>query len=146
MVAYNFKRRFVAPICMGLDIPIPRGFEVGSGLEQQEPKFQTIREVGLRRHVRPGEMMQLYYAQRTKQCFKIGEARCKDAIPIFINMAEPLIHVDGRDPINRPRALDLFAQRDGFGDFADMREFWLEEHSDCTRDFRGAIFFWEDPA
>ena len=154
MVAYSFQRRFVAPICLGLGRDIPIGFEVGSGLAEQEPKTHTIRRWGKekkpeepRRHARPGELVQLYHAQRTKSCIRLGVARCADALGIFINIGRPkggpYIRIDGREPFLKARELDAFARSDGFGDFGDMADFWTEHHRAIMNDFRGVIVFWE---
>jgi hypothetical protein len=154
MVAYSFQRRFVAPICLGLGRDIPDGFEVGSGLAEQEPKTHTIRRLfkinkpeERRRHARPGELVQLYYGQRTKSCLQLGVARCTDALGIFINVGlpngGPYIRIEGRDPFVTARELDAFARSDGFGDFGDMRDFWTEHHRAIMNNFRGVIVFWE---
>jgi hypothetical protein len=60
MVAYSFKDRFIVPISLGLNIPydVDHVVDVDAG-----PKRQTIRAIGLRRHARPGETLQLYHAQ-----------------------------------------------------------------------------------
>lgn len=41
--------------------------------------------------------------------------------------------------------LDAFAQRDGFADWADMREFWRAEHGDLKRlgPFVRVLILWE---
>jgi hypothetical protein len=87
MVAYSFKKQFIAPILSGVfgvaaGLPLPPG-------ENYFPKRQTIRAIGKRRHARPGEMIQLYTAMRTKQCRKLGEARCVSVqtVKLFIGPA-----------------------------------------------------------
>jgi hypothetical protein len=40
----------------------------------------------------------------------------------------------------RERALDEFARADGFGCFAQMREFWRRQHG--LEDFAGVLISW----
>jgi hypothetical protein len=139
MVAYSFQRRFVAPICKGLGRPVPPGFHVGATV----PKLHTIRG-DRKRHARPGEMLQLYYAQRTKHCLSIGVARCTEVKPIEIMVVPSglagYVEIDGRK-LARRAELDEFARSDGFADFSDMLEFWRGTHG-CAL-FRGVIIHWE---
>jgi hypothetical protein len=80
MVAYSYKRRFINPIRVGLGLPPLFQFGphklVGDMDAEIRPKRQTIRAFGKRRHARAGEILQHYTAMRTKQCTKIGDARC----------------------------------------------------------------------
>lgn len=126
MVAYSFKERFIRPI------------EIGLGSVQLSwdpaPKMQTIR-ADRRRHARPGEELQLYYAMRTKQCRLIGRARCLDVTPIEINVRHP------RLTINLDIDRDAFAQADGFIDIQDMHRFWRSEHGLGL--FKGVLIRWE---
>jgi len=137
MVAYSFKRRFVNPIRVGLS-RVSLSFDC-------PPKRQTIRGIGKRRHARPGEIVQLYYAMRTRQCEKIGEARCTDVQNILIFVAADRIIIGDNPAICIPAGLDTFAKSDGFADWYDMREFWREEHGDLTRlgPFVGVLIEWE---
>lgn len=119
MVAYSFKKRFVAPIRAGLGLimkddkgnwlqcesVIDDGATVSHPFDpykdlapEARPKRQTIRAIGKRRHARPGETLQLYTAMRTKQCEKIGEARCIAVLPIRIVVKERSMptEVDGK--------------------------------------------------
>jgi hypothetical protein len=147
MVAYSFQHRFVAPICLGLGRDIPEGFEVGSGLREQEPKRQTIRAIGKKRHARAGELVQLYHGMRTKGCFQIGVARCVDCLPIFMKVGDPnlgpYVRIEGRHPFAAHHQLDYFARNDGFSNFAEMTLFWLDHHPAEAYGFRGVIVFWE---
>lgn len=141
MVAYSFKRRFVDPIRVGLS-RVSLSFDCA-------PKLQTIRAVGKRRHARPGETLQLYHGMRSKQCFKIGEARC-------VNVVGVRIHVNGgritiapgtreEHALDKTVQLDAFAQRDGFGNWTEMQEFWRAEHGEIARlgPFVGMLILWE---
>lgn len=80
MVAYSFKKRFVDPIRVGLS-SVSLSFDC-------QPKRQTIRSIGKRRHARPGETLQLYTAMRTKQCRKIGDARCMGVEGVLLKWSE----------------------------------------------------------
>ncbi|EJN11828.1 hypothetical protein PMI42_04842 [Bradyrhizobium sp. YR681] len=135
MVAYSYKGRFVAPIRVGLGLPIQDEHRELGGYQPGQiirPKTQTIRAIGKRRHARPGETIQHYHAQRSPKCFKVGEAKCMgaSAIRVFVHSERVEIRPDGSssDLVYKGVALDAFARMDGFGDWADMRAFWLEEH------------------
>lgn len=145
MVAYSYKARFVAPIAVGLGIEIPRwpGLVIPAGFEIR-PKRQTIRAHGKRRHAREGETLQLYYAMRTKQCRKIGDARCTEALPIklYFGIGDEL-GVDiagdyfcGSTPVNE------FARSDGFENTKEMVDFWRKEHASIDQ-FEGVLIRWE---
>lgn len=142
MVAYSFKRRFVNPIRAGLDPASKDGGAVYVGSELHNPKRQTIR-ADRRRHVRPGEEIQLFCGMRTKDCFLIGRARCLDVRPIFIEIEGPVVKVGDDLPMLTVRRLDEFARRDGFDDYKDFAMFWYEEHHESMNDFRGVIITWE---
>lgn len=136
MVAYSYKRRFIAPIAVGL------------GLAQTEgvlPKRQTIRALGKRRHARPGEVLQHYFGMRTRQCFLIGTAICEKVLPVRMQIGRDTLSVtlDGL-----PMTLgdtDEFARRDGFSGLPDMHQFWCEEHPQ-VRDFQGVCIMWRPAA
>lgn len=133
MVAYSFKRRFVMPI------------QVGLGLQQHipgteyVPKRQTIRAVGKRRHASVGEVVQLYHGMRTRQCFKIGEGRCTEVLPIEIIVGDSTMPVVVDSKLIRD--IDGFARSDGFEDGADMFRFWKAEHGPGS--FMGLLVKWE---
>lgn len=142
MVAYSFKRRFVTRIQVGLGqiehIPATEFI----------PKRQTIRAVGKRRHAKPGEILQLYHGMRSSKCFKIGDARCVAVDEIRLFMRSEIIEIRRSDSfsslIDKPGALDSFACDDGFEDWADMRQFWREEHaSKRLGAFVGLLVRWE---
>lgn len=147
MVAYSFKRRFVAPILVGLGYSESALFN----LSEAKPKRQTIRAERRKRHARPGEELQLYCAMRTKSCILIGRARCTDAQPIRLYFARPdnrgilrndSVRCAATGWLQRAKQLDAFARSDGFEDWNAMRAFWDEEH-DGIREFEGHIIFWE---
>lgn len=136
MVAYSFKARFITPIRMGLGQPlVPNDFSCDDDAAPLRPKRQTIRAVGRRRHARAGETLQLYTAMRTKQCQKIGEAKC-----VYV---QPIVIIVYKTKLKIPLAtnLNLFARADGFQDAADMHAFWLKEHG--LGKFEGVLIRWE---
>lgn len=168
MVAYSFKRRFVMPIRAGLgligmtyagkEIPCelvlddgahaPRKFDPMVDLDPPvRPKRQTIRALGKRRHARPGETLQLYTAMRTRQCEKIGLARCIAVLPIRIAVKEHSMptEIDGKHvcvgSTDYPGGLSELAQLDGFGDAEEMLAFWRAEHG--LGPFEGVLIKWE---
>jgi hypothetical protein len=152
MVAYSFKDRFIGPIRAGLGLKHVN--ERGQiAIPGPSPKRQTIRAAGRRRHARPGETLQLYYGMRTRHCFRIGEARCTAVEGVLFKWSEwqsfLTFDVMEREPNVYRRVggtreigdLDVFAKADGFDDFAQMREFWMDEHGEET--FEGLMIRWE---
>jgi hypothetical protein len=136
MVAYSFKRCFVAPIQVGL------GQIDGT---KHQPKRQTIR-ARRGRHAWPGEEVQLYHGMRTKHCFLIGRARCVDVQGISIHFRKrrrsDWLRCAQHGKLDRPHSLDLFARLDGFHDWQDLRTFWRAEHPGID-DFEGVLILWE---
>lgn len=108
MVAYSFKKQFVEPIRAGR-------------------KSQTIRNER-KRDVRVGEAMQLYCGMRTRSCFLIGRATCRNVEPIGIDVSRHALAIGGKAPIEDAAWLDAFARQDGFHDWKEMRAFWIREH------------------
>lgn len=150
MVAYSYKGRFVAPIRVGLGLPVhDEHLEIGGYQPGQliRPKRQTIRASGRRRHARIGETIQHYYGMRSQKCFKIGEAQCSAAsmIRLFIHTERVLIYQHARvTEYRKPRDLDMFARDDGFDDWSGMRGFWLDEHDGKQLGpFVGLLIQWE---
>jgi hypothetical protein len=149
MVAYSYKSRFVVPILVGLGLVTEgagavtvNNFEISTFVRTNlpRPKRQTIRALGKRRHARPGETLQHYTAMRTKQCRKIGEARCTEVRGIIIWVPEMAIMIDSR--IQTARQIQNFARSDGFDSVADMQQFWAENHPDIKK-FEGVLVEWE---
>jgi len=117
MVAYNFKERFAEKVRDG-------------------SKCQTVR--GQRdRHARPGEPLQLYTGQRTKQCEKlIADPLCLSVEEIVIN--SDLVVISGWTlPTNRQEG---FAIADGFESYAEFLAFFAETHG---FNFEGVLIKWE---
>jgi hypothetical protein len=122
MVAYSFKPRFVEPIREGR-------------------KRQTVRG-NRRRHARPGELIQLYCGQRTRSCFKIGEARCVEVKRVVLRFGfrAPIITINGK--VLGARATRAFARADGFSDIGEFAEFWREQHG-APDYWEGMVIYWE---
>ena len=130
MVAYSFKKRFGPPILAGT-------------------KAQTIRaeRAGRSRHARPGELVQLYTGMRTRQCRRLGEARCLDVTPVRLQFGRQTVAAAwvGRLPM-ATALLDVFARADGFASIEDMRRFWWAEHPPADGDtliFEGVLIRWQ---
>jgi hypothetical protein len=148
MVAYGFKKQFIEPIMIGLGAPLSvdafaAGMDEFGNVARPRGKRQTIRAIGKRRHARPGETIQLYTAMRTKQCRKLGEARCLSVQPIklFIGPASIGVDIDGEYFCGSTRTKE-FAQSDGFADVEEMIRFWMENHPGA-REFSGMLIKWE---
>lgn len=137
MPAYSYKRRFINPVRVGLEI-LP-DYEDESRVIR--PKRQTIRAEGKRRHARPGETMQHYHGMRTRQCFKIGDGRCVSVDPIEIDVREHAFHVSVLGGWIKGGRIHDLAQADGFEHGEDMQRFWRDEHG--IGDFRGLLIRWE---
>ena len=135
MVAYSFKKRFADPIRSGLG-----NYEHINGMIPR-PKRQTIRAIGKRRHARPGETLQLYTAMRTKQCAKIGDARCVSVEPVEIDVREHQLPIRVWGGWLKDGRIHDFARADGFTSGEDMLEFWKKEHG--IGNFRGLLIRWE---
>jgi hypothetical protein len=120
MVAYSFKSRFVEPIMSGA-------------------KRQTVR-ADRRRHARPGEPLQLYTGMRTRHCRLIGRATCIDIRPVTLIFAEGEgVAMDGlRDLFGD---MEGFARADGFASWAELSQFWRENHPGADI-FDGVLIRW----
>lgn len=121
MVAYSFKKRFGPPILAGT-------------------KAQTIR-ADRKRHARPGELVQLFTGMRTRQCQRLGEARCVEVLPIRMDLIVGLV-VAGDGWIREIRDLHAFARQDGFEDWWELVAFWVSEHPGVEL-FEGVLIRWE---
>lgn len=126
MVAYSFQGQFVQRI-------------------QAKTKSQTIRAHGKRRHVRPGERIQLYTGMRTKACRKIIEPDpvCVAVLPILLDRnggGYNRILING-EPLSR-KGFDEFAREDGFESAKAMADFWMETHGAESKIFEGVLILW----
>jgi uncharacterized protein YqfB (UPF0267 family) len=130
VVAYNFNSAFVEDVAAGR-------------------KRQTVRR-HRKRHVRPGEFIQLFTGMRTRHCRKLTEID-----PVCLRVDEIEIDVAVRGiaamringiPLSKEDQ-DAFARADGFGGFAfplqTMGHWWRRIHGGGT--FRGVVIIWSDP-
>lgn len=129
MVAYTFKRRFIAPILDGT-------------------KIHTLRNVGRRRHAKPGSKLQLYYGLRSPGAFIIAERTCIRVPSITIRFGKhPTVEVsDLPHFLQGPKELDGFARYDGFENWPDLEDFWAHEHKEIYREAKvwsGYLIGWE---
>lgn len=111
MVAYSFQRQFAEPIIAGTK---------GGTIRAERRNTQRDRPGG---HARPGEMLQLFTAMRTKQCQRICDRRCIAVEPIVLNFVTDQALVGGL-VIWEPSKLSIFARFDGFEEWNAMRTFW----------------------
>lgn len=124
MVAYNFQKPFIEAIERG-------------------DKTHTIRKPGKRAHAQPGQTLQLYYAQRTKQCRKIMDAVCSGCYVVNIAVAKERLSwisllISGNT--HSIENLELFATDDGFESLEAMHAFWLDFHGPGL--FEGFLIDW----
>ena len=125
MVAYSFNARFEEPIRAGW-------------------KTQTIRAARAR-HARPGEMLQLFVAMRTKQCRKIvADVRCTEIMTVEIRFRPSGLIERIETDLVPVLDLDAFAQRDGFVDLSEMSAFWRASHG-LQEVFHGVLIEWAAP-
>ena len=122
MVAFNFQARFAPKVLRGTKRTTIRKDRKDNKLPCQ-----------------PGDDLQLYYGQRTKQCRKIRDDECTALRRIIMNRLP-----DGRaqillGPANQTDApivtknldateMRVLAQGDGFADTDDMFDFFEAEH------------------
>lgn len=119
MVAFNFSPEFVAAVESG-------------------DKRQTIRRT---RKGKVGDRVQLFTGQRTKACRKLVDPDpVLDLIGYVAIRPEYLTLHDTRQ---HPGDADLFANRDGFNDYADMVAWFQSKYR--TREFVGFIHRWRAP-
>jgi hypothetical protein len=116
MPAYSFKERFVPAVKSGR-------------------KRKTIRRK--RKHqIKAGDPVYLYYAMRTKYCTKIGEGICTKRDDILFTMTG--VYVNGK--LVSGKKLESFAKSDGFKNFDDMWEFWINNNQ---LPFVGDVIYWK---
>jgi hypothetical protein len=126
MTAFSFKRRFVNPILEGTK----------GGTIRADRKDGLLPAIGTE--------LQLYTAMRTVQCALIMRTPCIAVLPIALYLKGRTRIVAAGQVWRGAKALDRFARFDGFGDFADMRDFWREEY-EALKDFHGNWTKWVQP-
>lgn len=123
MVAFNFQSEFAD--------------DVGSGV-----KRQTIRRTA---RCKPGDRLQFYTGQRTRECRKLGEGVCTRVRSIRIETAG--MTLDGEvvyaGDARRDDVEDCdndFARKDGFPGFLEMAEWFLDRYGALP--FEGFVIEW----
>ena len=129
MVAYSFQARFVPRILAGT-------------------KRHTLRYVGLRRHARVGDALQLYFGMRTKQCRLVARAQCvaHDDIALVFDATAYSKSEGVRSPHGIAAygctTLDDFAVGDGFNDWGEFRHYWRQVLGPDRFVWSGRITVW----
>lgn len=129
MVAYSFKPQFEAALRSG-------------------DKAQTIRALGKRRHVRIGEMVQIYIGMRTANCRLLFQSECVEAVPIILDKCEPsrpYLFTPAHKVILNGQALSIdeihqLALADGFPDRHAFYQFFEDRLP-----FEGVLIRWKTP-
>jgi len=130
MVAYSFKGRFVPLI-------------------ERRKKTQTMRAIGKKRHVRKGELFTMSTGDRFHPV-KFGAARAIIVAPVTLDFeGRHAFWVQQREQaadvqidIEGPQ-LDVFAQSDGFEDWADLESFFRQTYAGAPA-WSGIRIFWGD--
>ena len=117
MVAFNFRPEFVEQI------------ETGS-------KVQTIRAT---KRCEPGDRMQLYTGQRTRQCRMIAEKVC--SVTDYVHLAPDGITLG--NVTKHPPTWDEFARLDGFADYGQMLTWFQRQYGSAH--FIGTVHRWAAP-
>jgi len=111
MALLGYKKRFIDPLLSG----------------QKTGTIRAFRKIP----IVPGERLYHYTGLRTKYCEKIGESTCLTVgtITIYINSGKiDIQYPNNICSITSSEALDDFAMADGFSDWQDMKQFWLDNH------------------
>lgn len=116
MPAYNFKPKF-------------------AHLVERGEKRQTIRPKR-RRPTRPGDMLYFYVGMRTKHCRKLGQAVCKDTVPVLIT-DDFSVAIGGQELSFDEEKILLKA--DGFLTIGEFYEFFAYHYG---LPFEGEIIKW----
>lgn len=114
MVAINFQPQFAEAVAAGR-------------------KTQTIRRSA---RARPGQTLQLYTGQRTKDARKLADAVCIDCT--YVGLTADRVTLG--DVSRFPGDMDDFARADGFEDYAAMWKWFSERYE--TNSFTGHIIRW----
>ena len=111
MPALNFQRQFATAVESGEKRQTIRAYRKGG----RDPK--------------PGDTLYLYTGMRTKQCRRLCVVRCLSADPVRIDALgyDRLPHSLHGDRREGPSP-DSFARRDGFANFAEMRDWFQKTH------------------
>lgn len=124
MVAFNFQPEFADDV-------------------ENRIKRQTIRRFA---RCKPGDTLQFYTRQRTKQCRKLGEGVCRRITPIKICRTEMFLNGKRLYPGTAVYGTiddfdNDFARRDGFPGFMEMAEWFLARYGALP--FEGWVIEWD---
>lgn len=107
-------------------------------LVESGAKRQTIRAKRRDgRNPHPGDTLYLYTGLRTKQCRKLGAAKCTSVQEVVITRHGPILA--GRH-LGCDEASEL-AAKDGFSCYGDMADFFFDKEHDLP--FWGLLIEWE---
>lgn len=109
-----------------------------AGKVEAREKTQTIRR---KSRCAPGDKIQLYTGQRTKQCRKLvdDDPTCLDVTYVAIRPGDLTLGNTSRFP----RDIDDFARLDGFADYEQMHRWFAERYK--TEFFIGQVIRWHWP-
>lgn len=125
MPAINFKKRFAEMV------------ESGEKRQTIRPK----RKDGRNPH--PGDRLYFYVGLRTKGCRFLGEAICREVIPVYFEGGG--IIVLGVERLDQEQKEDL-AKKDGFASFDEMEQFFddlYQEGEEQGLPFHGLLVKWD---
>lgn len=131
MAALSYKARFAEYVENGLKNRPGR------------VKRQTIRN--FRKYpIKLGERLFHYYAQRTKQCRKLGESVAKkvNVIKITTRGVTILQNHQFHTQLRRLKDLNYFAILDGFDSWQEMKRWWKLTHGPDCFPFTGQLIRW----
>jgi hypothetical protein len=121
MPAFGFKARFAAPIREGLKTHTIRGrYPAGFRL---------------------GHWCPLYTGMRTRSCTLIASGLMNRAYGVRLDLDLGAVETETGEGFYGAPRLDVFAVSDGFGDWADLKAFWEENHKGIIR-FSGVLMGW----
>lgn len=116
MIALNFSPQFAPLVAAGT-------------------KRQTIRQT---RRAAPGDALQLYTGQRTKDCRKLVTPDPVCTISMYVGLTKRNVTLG--DASKFPPNIDDFARADGFDDYDAMWKWFSERYE--TNSFTGFVIGW----
>ena len=121
MPALNFQGRFASAV-------------------ETHRKRQTIRPMR-KRPIKLGDTLYFYRGWRTKDCFFLCQAVCRECLPITINEHSISVLADGNTLEILPEGgpLEFFAHQDGFDSWEEMRD-WFKKRYGLP--FEGVLITW----
>lgn len=120
MPSLNFQSQFVPGIMAMLD----KDYAKRTGIKPKNTTIRAQRKV----HIKKGDTLYLFTAQRTKQCQKLGEAICRRLDGIYINEDRDgiILKIDGcRLSYEEAYAV---AEKDGFNGLQEMIRWFKMTH------------------